>query len=628
MFSGTKYLFYLYENGIGTVFKRAIYEFNKSLGNSKRTNPLNWEQQFPIPKTDWLKNTNSYLFQSRETLTIPKNRTQEHQLNAQTILSGKRVYFHSTIYQESLTDRWFTHPIDRYVYDKNLHWTKFNELNPQRDIKYIWENSRFCYLYDLIRYDYHFNKDISTFVLNEIESWIDANKYNRGPHFISSQEIGLRILNWLFAVYYYSQAPALTDILFKKIMQSIYEQVGHIANNLSFSQNFVRNNHIITETTAMFVFAVLFPEVQESSSWMRKSKKILESEINFQILEDGSYLQYSMNYHRIVVQLLTLNFTIAKNNHIIFHHSMYDKAKLSLQFLLSCTNQMNGKLPNYGANDGSLFFDLNNNSYTDFRPQLQALANTLDFDCFNVDRFEDSYWFGYNDKITYKTEEKINPGVKNFRSGGYFIYRDTDTFTFIRCGMHTHRPSQADNLHIDLWYKDKNIMLDGGTYSYNSDIDTKRYFFGTASHNTVMLNHHDQMLKGPRFIWYYKSRGLTSSTQESKTEYQFTGRIKAFRQTGKWQTLQRTVYKSKMTSEWKIVDELLTGTNFDMHQIWNPGENFHSLFHISAVDKNGVNIVPEYITGFYSESYGIKIEIHQIYFNTTTNKITTIISKK
>ena len=32
-----------------------------------------------------------------------------------------------------------------------------------------------------------------------------------------------------------------------------------------------------------------------------------------------------------------------------------------------------------------------------------------------------------------------------------------------------YRPGHADALHLDLWLGDRNILRDGGTYSYNAD---------------------------------------------------------------------------------------------------------------------------------------------------------------
>src|SRR5690606_37170125 len=104
---------------------------------------------------------------------------------------------------------WITNPDTQFKYDISRHWTEVQTLDPNAgDIKYVWEKSRFCFLYTIIRYDYHFKEDQSEFALNEIISWIDRNPLNKGPNYACSQEISLRLLNWTFALYYYKNAPA------------------------------------------------------------------------------------------------------------------------------------------------------------------------------------------------------------------------------------------------------------------------------------------------------------------------------------------------------------------------------------------------------------------------------------
>lgn len=53
-------------------------------------------------------------------------------------------------------------------------------------------------------------------------------------------------------------------------------------------------------------------------------------------------------------------------------------------------------------------------------------------------------------------------------------------------------------------------MFDGGSYKYNTTEKLLRYFMGTESHNTIMLEGHDQMLKGDRFIWYMVASRVNS----------------------------------------------------------------------------------------------------------------------
>src|SRR5690606_26557495 len=111
----------------------------------------------------------------------------------------------------------------------------------------------------------------------------------------------------------------------------------------------------------------------------------------------------------------------------------------------------------------------------------------------------------------------------------YYVLREGETLTFVRCGSHKDRPHQADNLHIDIWHQGKNILFDAGSYKYNTDAVTLKYFMGTESHNAVMLNGHDQMEKGARFIWYYWSQAIQTQVTEEKEHFTFEGEISAFR---------------------------------------------------------------------------------------------------
>ena len=40
----------------------------------------------------------------------------------------------------------------------------------------------------------------------EIDSWIKNNPINQGPNYLCSQEISIRLMNWIFAIYFYSES--------------------------------------------------------------------------------------------------------------------------------------------------------------------------------------------------------------------------------------------------------------------------------------------------------------------------------------------------------------------------------------------------------------------------------------
>ena len=61
------------------------------------------------------------------------------------------------------------------------------------------------------------------------------------------------------------------------------------------------------------------------------------------------------------------------------------------------------------------------------------------------------------------------------------------------------RPSQADALNVDLWYKGINILKDSGSYSY--DPESSINLDSTAAHNTIEFDGRDQMPKIRKFLY-------------------------------------------------------------------------------------------------------------------------------
>lgn len=578
-----------------------------------------------ISLDEWKKSNSKFFFDAKSSIQFPKKKSSELQEWYVNFKKGQLIFFNSSPYSVT-EDDWITNPETGYRYDVTKHWTEIPDYSKEAgDIKYVWEKSRFTYLYYLIRYDYHYEDDTAGIVLKEILSWIDYNPINCGPNYRCSQEISLRILNWTFALYYYKNSKLLTETVFQKIIHSIYWQAKHVYENIHFSRIAVRNNHAITETLGIYLFGLLFPFFPESDKWRRRGKKWFQEEIKYQIYPDGTYLQFSMNYHRVVIQLLTWGIRLSQLNDEKLDEVIIARANASLGFLFNCMDKRSGHLPNYGANDGSLFFPLNNNDFRDYRPQLQALSLIVKEKYFQGD-FEDHCWYGLKNKS--ENYDLKNEEISSYPDGGYYLLRHQNTFTFIRCGNHKDRPSQADNLHLDLWLNGHNILVDGGSYKYNTDEKTLKYFFGTASHNTVMLDDHDQMKKGRRFIWYYWTQKLKASWKEYEDYYEFAGSISAFRHLSNDIVHNRTVRKYKSNLRWEVTDEILNKQNLSIKQIWHPLPPDSIALTFKSFDEHDNNIQCKKSTGWYSPNYGKKIENDLVIFSTRTNKIRTTIEAK
>jgi hypothetical protein len=521
---------------------------------------------------------------------------------------------------------WLINPDTGYKYDVNKHFSKINDFSKEAgDIKYIWEKARFTFLYDLIRYDYHFNENQSAIVFNEIVDFIDKIPINQGPNYKCSQEISLRILNWTFALNYYKKSDFLTDDRFQKIINAIYWQLHHVYQNINFSRIAVRNNHAITETAMLYLSNFLFPFIPETQKWSTKGKKWLLKELQYQIYDDGSYLQFSHNYHRVIVQTLTWVLQFNRLNEIKFDYKIIDRIERTVDFLYQLQDSRTGWLPNHGNNDGALFFPLNNNHYRDYRPQLQALGTLLGKQLYD-EIFEDSFWFGIQESIIESVIQNKSTLI-SYKHGGFYGFRD-EALTTIRCGSYKDRPAQADALHLDIWFNGMNILFDPGTYKYITSDDLVNFYFGTQGHNTLVIGNYNQMLKGNRFIWFYWTKKAQGQVVEFDDRFEFEGKIFGFPNAGKHIYHQRKVIKWKNIAKWEIIDKTnYIGTDPVLVK-WNVLESYKEKIKVTSFDIHNQETVVNAITGWYSECYGVKEKTTQLLSTVNEGYCKTIITLK
>ncbi|HAT76676.1 MAG TPA: heparinase, partial [Flavobacterium sp.] len=196
-------------------------------------------------------------------------------------------------------------------------------------------------------------------------------------------------------------------------------------------------------------------------------------------------------------------------------------------------------------------------------------------------------------------------GITSFTNSGYYLFRTNSSFTFVKCSNYKDRPAQSDNLHIDIWHNGENVIRDSGSYKYNTDEENSNYFFGTKSHNTVMIENHNQMLKGGRFIWYYWPKNALVTVNENEDEFIFNGAVNVFSFIDKKCKHTRKITISKTHPNWIIEDTLTNSKNKKCYQIWNCNPNIPIDFE--AVANSQIVIANEY-SSFYSSLYGQKEE--------------------
>jgi hypothetical protein len=89
-----------------------------------------------------------------------------------------------------------------------------------------------------------------------------------------------------------------------------------------------------------------------------------------------------------------------------------------------------------------------------------------------------------------------------FLDGGYVVMRNgTGARVLLRAPTARFRPPHADALHLDLWWKGKNLLRDGGTYAYADGGTVAEDLASVVGHNIFQFDGHDQMPRLGRFLY-------------------------------------------------------------------------------------------------------------------------------
>jgi hypothetical protein len=170
-------------------------------------------------------------------------------------------------------------------------------------------------------------------------------------------------------------------------------------------------------------------------------------------------------------------------------------------------------------------------------------------------------------------------------------------------------------------------LRDAGTYKYNAGPADIRFFFGTASHNTVMVDGCDQMLKGPRFVWLNWSQSTGLEGNKSGSETTLKGTISAFRHLSEGILHTRSIRQSDGKLEWLVEDTVEGKGDRELELLWHPGPGFFPDFKLEVKDENGNLIAMERKDGWYSGNYGQKEAAPYFSFKTKSASIRTRIFK-
>lgn len=445
---------------------------------------------------------------------------------------------------------WHLNPLSRKrVVNPERSWWKIPDFHPSLgDIKAIWEASRFDWVLADARLAAG-GDGASLKRLNDwLADWCENNPAYLGPNWKCGQEASIRVMHLAMAAFLLHQqsapAPALVEL--------VQAHLGRIAPTIHYAVA-QDNNHGTSEAAALFIGGTWLAKIHggaDAGRWAAMGRKWLENRVARLVMADGSFSQYSVNYHRLLLDTLCVVEIWRRSMNLTqFSQDFRNRCCAAVEWLGAMVDPDTGEAPNMGANDGAWLLPLPGVPYRDFRPSLRlawALLNTSG-PCVNDKAGLHAVINGFFDFPSYK---KVQPS-RLFPEGGYVTLRGRTSWAVIRFARFSFRPSHADCLHLDLWYQGQNMLRDGGSYSYHTDSKWIDYFSGTASHNTVQFDDRDQMPRLGRFLFgAWLQMDECTDCQQSADDIAWTGAYTDWRGS----THRRSVVVSG--DVWRIKDEI------------------------------------------------------------------------
>ena len=347
----------------------------------------------------------------------------------------------------------------------------YREENPHGDVRWVWEPSRLQQLVVLARIAAQGDVSLREKAVGTMEaqflSWMNANPYLTGVHYVSAMECGLRLIAVCHAFDQVRTWLRQPHMVWPAVVRLVEGHAELIRQRVSLHSSL--GNHTIAEASALVYAGVLFPEMPHATKWRMAGLMLLESEASHQVVADGGGIEQGVWYLRFISDLYSLVMATLEARGEQIPESVQQACTRSRAFLEAMTNDAD-ELASIGDADGGY-----------------ALGPVLDF-----------------------TPAKLiwAPGLTTFEESGYSLLEsshssqsrlifDHGPLGMAPCYGHGH----ADALSVLFRTGGKDVLVDTGTFTYTGDPEWRRYFRGTGAHNTVVVDGLDQAVQETSFQW-------------------------------------------------------------------------------------------------------------------------------
>ncbi len=279
-----------------------------------------------------------------------------------------------------------------------------------------------------------------------VESFLAQVPPGRDPSDVTAR----RVLNWLYA---WQRLPEVSDPLAAALGEGIVAQVAHVRATLT-----PERNHRTLELYALLLAALALPSLLEGL--LAFAVRELHANLLRDFRPDGVHREASTHYHMVALRSFVGALENCRRYGVALPAGFCERVSAACDFAHAC-RRPDGTIPALSDSDTGRYDEL-----------LSLAARLLDRDELRAPA----------------------AAASGFPDGGYFFQRAGGRCLVLDCGPlgdggHGH----YDLLSVEAWDGPRPLILDPGRFTYAEGTPNwRRWFRGTAAHNTVCVDGLDQ----------------------------------------------------------------------------------------------------------------------------------------
>ncbi len=437
------------------------------------------------------------------------------------------------------------------------------------DCKLVWEHNRHQHLVVLARaYRVTGEERFSTEVVAQLESWMKENPFGYGMNWRSPMELGIRLINWVWALDLIADSPALDDDFLRRLRHSAYLHCWDTRRK--YSQGSSANNHLIGEAAGVFIACAYWQGMPGGDRWLAEARAILEREIVLQSYDSGCSREHTFGYPYFVIQFFILAGLAARAIGDDFSPAYWARLEKMVEFMGRL--QEGGRhVPMLGDADDGYVIDLDDGR-RDYRHLLAVgavLFERADFRAIAGDCAEGVWWL-LGEEGRERFDALPHPAAPEpmrshpFEDAGYFLLQsgapgegisilfDCAELGYGPIAAHGH----ADALSVVVRAFGEDLLVDPGTYDYYTYPEWRDYFRSTFAHNTVMVDGENQSQMQGRFLWGERAESRLIEWHDEGGITRVAGEHDGYRRLASPVTHRRTVELHGEEGLIVIIDEI------------------------------------------------------------------------